>query len=274
MAAPSAYIRVDSALAANEKMLEVADDLYLEVAGLYVFVLGRCDLGSTDGRLTERAITGTRGIAPGRDDLLDEMIRVGLIDHDGTGLVIPDYLEWQRSSNEKISSSDRARKAAYTRHTKSSAETHAEPCAETHAETHAERYAERAKRERDKGERERGRPDESFPQGDKTAPVCLSATPLKTTDPAYDGTCYGFLLREIGLRLPYISMTGASQADFAALNAAITDGCIPGCKGEKAVECTLLMAEKARTKAHGSTIASSRLWLKCFREDRIGEVGL
>ena len=268
MAAPSQYVRVDSALASNDKMLEVDDNLYLEVAGLYVFMLGRCDMGSTDGILTERSITGARGLAPGRTDLLDEIVRVGLAERDGPAIRIRDYLEWQRSADEKLSASARARKAAHRKHGVTDALTDAETDAETDALTDAEQS-----KDKQSEDKRSEAPPEGFAEGDKSRPSCLDK-PLKTTDPEYDGTCYGFLLREIGLRLPYVSMTGASQADFAALNAAITDGCIPGCKGEKAIDCTLLMAEKARTKSHGATIASSRLWLKCFREDRIGEVGL
>ena len=60
---------------------------------------------------------------------------------------------------------------------------------------------------------------------------------------------------------------------LVAFGSCANDGCIPGCEGENAVECALLIAEKMRKKSHGKTIAASRLWLKCIREDRLTEVG-
>ena len=160
MAAPSQYIRVDSALAANGKVLEISDELYLEAVGIYVLMLGHCDLTNTDGTLTRKAVTGARGIAPGRDDLLDELKRVGLIKIRGANITIPDYLEWQRSADEKISASERARRAARAKHCKTHAETHAE----THPETHAETDAELASKQRElveQGEQASTRADET-----------------------------------------------------------------------------------------------------------------
>ena len=165
MAGPSHYVRVDSALGANEKLLDVSDEMYLEVAGLYVLILGRCDIANTDGMLTIRAITGVRGVAPGRDDLLDELVRVDLVTRNGHTITVPDYLEWQRSADEKISASERGRRAARTKHRKvqsesqckshsetqckSQSETHSESQCVGHAETHAEQREQReqAKRE-------------------------------------------------------------------------------------------------------------------------------
>ena len=137
MAVPSQYIRVDSALGANEKMLGVPDDLYLEVVGLFVLMLGRCDIANTDGVLTVRAITGMRGIAPGRHDLLDALVDADLVERDGGTVTIPDYLDWQRSADEKLSASERARMAARAKHSNTDAHRHAETDAYTDAETDA-----------------------------------------------------------------------------------------------------------------------------------------
>lgn len=142
MALPSQYVRVDSALGANEKLLEVPDELYLEVAGLYVLILGRCDIANTNGSLSVRAITGMRGIAPGRDDLLDAIVTARLVKRRGDTITIPDYLDWQRSAEEKLSASERARIAARAKHSKRQAKTDASTDASTHASTDASTDAE------------------------------------------------------------------------------------------------------------------------------------
>lgn len=111
---PNAYIKVDSSLGSNEKFLDVEDELYLEAVGLYVLILGYCDRASTDGRVSRRAVTGVRGLAPGRDDLVEEMRRVGLLTGDGR-LTVKDYLEWQRSRADKQAASERGREAADAR---------------------------------------------------------------------------------------------------------------------------------------------------------------
>lgn len=109
---PNNYVRVDNSIGSNAKMLELDDAAYLEAVGLYVLVLGYCDRANTDGAIKRKAITGMRGIAPGRDDLLDAMIAVGLISGDGDELEVPDYLDWQRSKEDKESRSRNASMAA------------------------------------------------------------------------------------------------------------------------------------------------------------------
>ena len=76
---PNHYVRVDSSIGDNLKFLEVDESLYLETLGLYVLMLCHCDRANTDGRITKKAVLGVRGIAPGRDDLIKEMLRVGLL---------------------------------------------------------------------------------------------------------------------------------------------------------------------------------------------------
>jgi hypothetical protein len=109
---PNNYVRVDNSIGSNAKMLDIDDAAYLEAVGLYVLVLGYCDRANTDGAIKRKAVTSMRGIAPGRDDLLDELIRVGLIAADNGDLSVPDYLDWQRSKEDKEERSRRASMAA------------------------------------------------------------------------------------------------------------------------------------------------------------------
>ena len=109
---PNNYVRVDNSIGSNAKLLDIDDALYLEAVGLYVLVLGYCDRANTDGALKRKAVTGMRGIAPGRDDLLDEMVRVGLLADSQGALEVRDYLDWQRSKEDKEERSRRASMAA------------------------------------------------------------------------------------------------------------------------------------------------------------------
>jgi len=113
---PNNYVRVDNSIGSNAKMLDIDDSAYLEAVGLYVLVLGYCDRANTDGAIKRKAVTSMRGIAPGRDDLLDELIRVGLIAGKGEALEVPDYLDWQRSKEDKESRSRNASMAAAISH--------------------------------------------------------------------------------------------------------------------------------------------------------------
>jgi len=159
MAGPSNYVRIDNAIYSNEKLLEVRDDLYGEVAALYIFIICKSDACNTDGVLSVRAVTGVRGLMPGRDDLLDEMIRVGLVVREGDHVRVPDYLEWQRTAEEKLSASERARIAVRARwdaathaatHTEQDTGTHAEPHTECNTERNTTRNTEQASKEREK----------------------------------------------------------------------------------------------------------------------------
>ena len=191
MALPAQYIRVDSGLGANEKLLAVPDDLYLEAAGLYVLILGRCDIGSTDGVLSVRAITGMRGIAPGREDLLDAIVNARMVKRRGDTITIPDYLEWQRSATEKLSASERARIAARAKHSKRHASTHADTDTSTHADTdtstHADTDAEHLEHLKHKEQRERDGARADFEKLWKTYPVHKYRDQAAAAFAAFDG---------------------------------------------------------------------------------------
>jgi hypothetical protein len=144
MAAPNNYIRIDNNIGHNAKMLEVDESLYLEAIGLYMLVLCHCDRSNTDGRLTRRAVTGMRGVAPGRDDIVDELLRVGLL-VDGSHLTVPDYLEWQRSKEDKEARSRQASKAAAIMQANRSAKRSADSSADSSAFGMQKRREERYK---------------------------------------------------------------------------------------------------------------------------------
>lgn len=94
-------------------------------------------------------------------------------------------------------------------------------------------------------------------------PACLS-TPITVTDPAYTGTCFGFIVHSMEQRFGTIT----SHADLATLKTAIVTGCIPGCTGEYAQLCAMQIVGKLNAKGKGS-FRTSNLWLKCVREDRM-----
>lgn len=269
MALPAQYIRVDSALATNEKLLEVPDEFYLEAAGLYVLILGRCDIANTNGSLSVRAITGMRGIAPGRDDLLDAIVTARLVKRRGDTITIPDYLDWQRSAEEKLSASERARIAARAKHSKRQAETDAstdaEPDASTDAETdaeHLEHLEHREQRERDSARAEVEKP-EGKPLTSVGFPPCLNAD-IEVIDPAYTGSCWGFIVGQAEAQFGNL----LSHADRTELAEVMTRGCIPGCDGSHPQGCAVHVYDKLKLKGKTS-FRTSRLWLKCLLEDRM-----
>ena len=187
MALPSQYIRVDSALGANEKLLDIDDALYLEAAGLYVLILGRCDIGNTDGVLTVRAIVGVRGIAPGRTDLLDALVGAKMLRRRGDSVTVPDYLDWQRSATEKLSASERARIAARAKHSKRHASTDAETDTVTDASTHADTDAEHLEHLEHREQRERDGARADFEKLWKTYPFHKYRAAALVAFDAFDG---------------------------------------------------------------------------------------
>lgn len=265
MALPAQYIRVDSGLGANEKLLTVPDDLYLEAAGLYVLILGRCDIGNTDGVLSVRAIVGTRGIAPKRDDLLDALVDAKLVKRRGDSVTVPDYLDWQRSAAEKLSASERARIAARAKHSKRHASTDAETDTSTDADTdaeHLEHLEHREQRERDSARAEVEKP-EGKPLTSVGYPPCLNAE-IEVIDPAYTGSCWGFIVGQAEAQFGNL----LSHADRTELAEVMTRGCIPGCKGDHPQGCAVHVYDKLKLKGKTS-FRTSRLWLKCLLEDRM-----
>jgi hypothetical protein len=95
-------------------------------------------------------------------------------------------------------------------------------------------------------------------------PPCLSSA-LEVTKPVrYSGTCYGYIADAMQRQFGTIP----SHADLATLKTAIRDGCIPGCDGSHPQDCALQIAWKLAQKGK-TRFATSSLWLKTIREDRM-----
>jgi hypothetical protein len=94
-------------------------------------------------------------------------------------------------------------------------------------------------------------------------PPCLN-TSIEVIDPAYTGSCWGFIVGQAEAQFG----TLLSPAERTELADAITQGCIHGCTGEHPVECAVHIYDKLKLKGK-TRFATSRLWLKCIREDRM-----
>ena len=120
--------------------------------------------------------------------------------------------------------------------------------------------------ERKVEERESSAPEKPYGKvmaGDTSMPPCM-LSPLETIDPPYSGTCIGFIVNSMQDQFGTIP----SHSELSQLKAAIHEGCIPGCTGEHPADCALLIAMKLRTKGK-TKFATSNLWLRCLREDRM-----
>jgi hypothetical protein len=94
-------------------------------------------------------------------------------------------------------------------------------------------------------------------------PPCLDAD-IEVIDPAYVGSCWGFIVGQAEEQFGGI----LSHAERTELAEAVTQGCIHGCTGEHPVECAVHIYDKLKLKGK-TRFATSRLWLKCIREDRM-----
>jgi hypothetical protein len=94
-------------------------------------------------------------------------------------------------------------------------------------------------------------------------PPCLNAD-IEVIDPAFTGSCWGFIVGQAEEQFGGI----LSHAERTELAEAITQGCIHGCTGEHPVECAVHIYDKLKLKGK-TRFSTSRLWLKCIREDRM-----
>ena len=113
MAGP--WVRVDAALARNHKVLallaEKGGDHALNV---YVFGLGYCAEQGTDGFVPEIAL----GTIHGKSRDAELLVKVGMWKFIPGGYEIPDWAEYQPSSEEAQKRSERAKIAAAARWSK------------------------------------------------------------------------------------------------------------------------------------------------------------
>lgn len=105
-------------------------------------------------------------------------------------------------------------------------------------------------------------PDEK-PMSSVGYPQCLAAE-IDVIEPEYRGSCWGFIVGQAEAQFGGL----LSHADRSELAQAITQGCIHGCTGEHPQACAIHVFDKLKLKGNTS-YKTSRLWLKCIREDRM-----
>lgn len=106
------WVRVDSALASNHKVLA----LLAERGGdhalcVYIFALGHSGRQGLDGFIPEIAL----GLIHGRKRDADLLVSVGMWRVVPGGFEVPDWAEYQPSGEESRKRSDKARRAAEAR---------------------------------------------------------------------------------------------------------------------------------------------------------------
>lgn len=117
-----------------------------------------------------------------------------------------------------------------------------------------------------KGTRDAEHPDEKIMRSSGRHPPCLDAD-IEVLNPDYTGSCWGFIVGQAEQQFGNL----LSPSERAELADAIAEGCIPGCTGEHPVECAVHIYDKLKLKGK-TRFATSRLWLKCIREDRMEAV--
>lgn len=106
------WVRVDSALASNHKVLEL-----LSLRGgdhalcVYIFALGHTARQGLDGFIPEIAL----GLIHGKKRDSDLLVQVGMWRPVRGGFEVPDWAEYQPSGEETRKRSEKARKAAEIR---------------------------------------------------------------------------------------------------------------------------------------------------------------
>jgi len=112
----NSWVRVDAGLASNHKTLA----LLAEKGGdhalcVYVFALGYCGIQGTDGFIPVTAL----GLIHGRSRDAQLLVDVGMWHELPGGFEVHDWREFQPSDEESKLRSDRAKKAAEARWSKS-----------------------------------------------------------------------------------------------------------------------------------------------------------
>jgi hypothetical protein len=111
--APRPYVRIDNDLGADDKFLDICDEHYLAACGLHVLVIGYCDRKRTDGYISSMAL---RRLAPcASAELIEELVRVGVLKRERNGFSVGNYLDWQLSAEEIEERSHKRSKAAKRR---------------------------------------------------------------------------------------------------------------------------------------------------------------
>lgn len=107
-----AWVRVDSSLAANHKVLALLEQRGGDHAlNVYIFGLGHCAAGDTDGFIARAAL----GLFHGKVKDAQLLVEVGLWHELAGGWEINDWREYQPSSEDAQRRADKAKKAAAAR---------------------------------------------------------------------------------------------------------------------------------------------------------------
>lgn len=111
MKARANFVVVANDLGASDKALSIEESVYFSALGVYVLCLGYCDRQRTDGAITASAMR--RVVALGQDVTaeINELVRVGFLEHTEDGYEVHDYLEWQRSREEIEAATEQRRQA-------------------------------------------------------------------------------------------------------------------------------------------------------------------
>ena len=106
------WVRVDSALASNHKVLAlIAERGGDHALNVYIFALGHIARQGLDGFLPEIAL----GLIHGRKRDADMLVDVGMWRSIPGGYEIPDWAEYQPSGEDSKRRSEKAKKAAAAR---------------------------------------------------------------------------------------------------------------------------------------------------------------
>lgn len=101
------YIRLDDDHPTNPKVADLTDSAYRR----WVYLISACSRHLTDGRVSDGLF---RDIVPAKK-IRDELVDGGFVYRNGTGWVVHDYLEHQRSKAEIRAATNAARTAARIR---------------------------------------------------------------------------------------------------------------------------------------------------------------
>lgn len=106
------WVRVDSALASNHKVLALLSERGGDHAlCVYIFALGHSGRQGLDGFVPEIAL----GLIHGRKRDADLLVSVGMWRTVPGGFEVPDWAEYQPTGEESKRRSDKARRAAEAR---------------------------------------------------------------------------------------------------------------------------------------------------------------
>lgn len=106
------WVRVDSALASNHKVLTLLSERGGDHAlCVYIFALGHSGRQGLDGFIPEIAL----GLIHGRKRDVDLLVSVGMWRPVPGGFEVPDWAEYQPSGEESRKRSEKARRAAEVR---------------------------------------------------------------------------------------------------------------------------------------------------------------